>query len=184
MRYLICSTGLRRTFVLRRENFQAGKNLEYVNNDRNRTILFLYTVGSRDPSSAVGLLVASPSSILHRSRMTSSVPWGYACEPAPRDTAIESCTSQRFPFSSKITRLWLFVSPEASKYVSMMSGGGLFVEASQVRHVHNCSRRRSVSSNSTLNCFIRSDKSASGLDSKKSETGRAVTYPTVHFWGI
>lgn len=123
-----------------------------MNKDRNRTMLFLYTVGKMEPKSAGGLLEDSSNSILHRSKMIASEPDWYGLEAwALRKAASDSSTSHRFPFSSNITKLWLFVRPLPSKYVSMMRGGGRLSVASHVLHVHNCSRRASVSSSSTLN---------------------------------
>jgi hypothetical protein len=151
-RYLICKAGLRRSFGLRLENFQAGRNLEYVNKDRKRTMLFLYTVGRMEPRSAGGLLEDSPNSILHRSKMIASESDWYGLEGwEPRRAVSDSSTSHRFPFASRITKLWLLVRPVPSKYVSMMRGGGRLSVASQVLQVHSCSRRASVSSSSTLN---------------------------------
>jgi hypothetical protein len=46
--------------------------LEYVNKERKRTILFLYTVGRIEPRSEGGLEDAEPNSTLQRSRVTSS----------------------------------------------------------------------------------------------------------------
>lgn len=122
-----------------------------MNKDRKRTMLFLYTVGNMEPRSADGLVVDSPNSIFHRSRMISSDFDWWGLEGCVRKASSESCTSQRFPFSSRITRLWLFVRPLVSKYISMSRGGGRLSVASQVRHIRSCSRRMSVSFSSTLN---------------------------------
>lgn len=127
-------------------------------------MLFLYTVGKMEPKSAGGLLDDSPNPILHRSKMISSESdWYGLGAGAPREAASDSCTSQRFPFSSRITRLWLFVRPFVSKKVSMMRGGGRLSEASHVLHVRSGSRRTSVSSTSTLNCTEEPDSASSPM---------------------
>lgn len=115
-------------------------------------MLFLYTVGRMEPRSAGNLPGISPNSTLHRSRTTSSVLDDgdfTGCELW--EAASDSLTSQRFPFSSKATRVWLFVSPFVSKYVSMIIGGGRLSVALHVFQVASWSLSASVSSNSTLN---------------------------------
>lgn len=143
-------------------------------------MLFLYTVGKMEPKSAGGLLEASPSSILHRSNTISSDPEGYGFRGAPRKTARDSLTSQRLPFSSRITRVWLFVRALVSKYVSMMRGGGRLSVASHVRQIRSGSRRTSVSSNSTLNYNPKGNMSVAG-DNELMADGM---YPTINSRGL
>ena len=125
-----------------------------MNSDLKSTTPFLYTLGRRSLSSAAVYEEASPSSIFHRSSTTSQ------CRPPPlvgrglesAEDARASATSQRLPASSTMTRAWFWVSWAVSRYVSIMSGGGLSSARSGRRHSCRLSTSTSVSPSTMLNC--------------------------------
>lgn len=134
------------------------------------------------PRSAGSLLDGSPSSIFHRS---STILWpfmpGDPLEEFEREAARASKTSQRFPWSSMITNVWLCVNSFASRKVSIMRGGGRCSLVSQYFHVRRSSRKTSVSSSSTLNCkpLVRKVQQ-SRLRLRKSWDAAIVTHQILH----
>ena len=128
-------------------NFHVGTNLVVAYNERKKTMHFLYTVGRDEPKSYVRSPGLSLSSILQRSKITSL--FRLRRRDPPSLVPLEfnaSSTSHRFPSSSRITRLWLFVNSEVLRYVSIIRGGGRFWKLPQLRHRLSSSRKAAVSS--------------------------------------